>query len=83
VALPKEVREKEEQIKSELEKLRIKVEFRIDRVDPKTRAWEHTVGFYDVPSKEHSDKVWEIIRKYHTQWKMESDLETLGSSPDC
>jgi hypothetical protein len=82
MTLPQSVREKKEQIKREISQLGIRVLFEIKRVDAKMSAWEHTVKFYDIPSEEQSDKVWEIIRKYHTQWKMESDLEKLSSSTE-
>jgi len=62
------VKEKEREIIAELKKLGLRVSFRIDNVDAQTKAWEHTVGFFKMPSKEETDKVWKVIRKHYAEW---------------
>jgi hypothetical protein len=68
LVVPKEVEQKEREIKQDLMKLGIRVDFKINRVDSETRAWEHTIGFYKVLPREQSDKLWEIVRKHYNEW---------------
>ena len=72
LSLPGEVKQQENEIIAELRKLGIQAYFKINKVDPKTKAWEHSVGFYKVHSKEETDKVWEVIRKHYDKWSKHS-----------
>jgi hypothetical protein len=69
VTIPKEVKRKEKEIIEELKKEGFRVFLKINNVDSETGAWEHDVKFYEVPSKEDTDKVWSIIRRHYEEWK--------------
>ena len=46
MSLPGEVKQQENEIIAELRKLGIQVYFKNNKVDAKTKAWEHSIGFY-------------------------------------
>jgi hypothetical protein len=77
LVVPKEVKQKEREIIEDLKRQEIEVHFSIDNVNPKTNAWEHTVGFYEILSKEKSDRLFEIIRKHYNEWHLDQSLKDI------
>ena len=71
MSLLQSAKKKEQKIVGELEKQGIRVHVAINNVEPKTKAWEHNVGFFEVLPKEKTDKVWAVIRKYYDEWARE------------
>jgi hypothetical protein len=68
MSIPPEVKQQESEIVAELRKIGIQVYFKINKVDPKNKAWEHSVTFQKVHTKEEYDKVIDIIRKHHEKY---------------
>jgi len=68
MSVPPEVKQQEAEIVSELRKLGIQAYFKINRVDPKTKAWDHTITFSKVFTKEDYDKIIEVIRRHHEKY---------------
>jgi translation initiation factor IF-2 len=67
-SIPGEVKQQETEIIAELRKLGIQVYFKINKVDPKTKAWEHSITFQKVHTKEETEKVMDVIRKHYEKW---------------
>lgn len=68
MSIPPEVKQQENEIVAELRKLGIQAYFKINKVDPKTKAWEHSITFQKVHPKEETEKVMEVIRKHHEKY---------------
>ena len=68
MSIPPEVKQQENEIIAELRKLGIQVYFKINKVDPKTKTWEHSITFQKVHLTEETDKAMDIIRKHYEKW---------------
>ena len=68
MSIPPEVKQQENEIIAELRKLGIQAYFKINKVDTKTKAWEHSITFQKVHPKEETEKVMEVIRKHHEKY---------------
>jgi hypothetical protein len=71
-SIPPEVKQQETEIVAEIRKLGIQVYFKINKVDPKTKAWEHSITFQKVHNKEETEKVMDVIRKHYEKWTKHS-----------
>jgi translation initiation factor IF-2 len=68
MSIPPEVKQQENEIVAELRKLGVQVYFKINKVDPKTKTWEHSITFQKVYLKEETEKVMDVIRKHYEKW---------------
>lgn len=72
MSLSQSEKEREREIKKELEKLGLRVYFKLDKINHEYNAWEHTVGFFEVLPQDKYNKVWEVINKHYQNWRKET-----------